>query len=80
MTQPVIETDLGRFPVIQMGWNFYSGQLEHVIATTPFEIGKESLKMHFLVERFGSENIINPDNTIDLVGANNDKFKAKLHL
>lgn len=80
MTQPFIETDLGRFPVIELGWNFYSGQLENIIATTPFEIGKESLKMHFLVERFGSENIINPDSTIDLVGTNNAKFKAKLIL
>jgi hypothetical protein len=80
MTQPFIETDLDKFPVIQMGWNFYSGQLENIIATTPFEIGKESMKMHFVVERFGSENIIEPDNTINLVGVNNPKFKARLIL
>ena len=80
MTQLFVETEFGRFPVTEMYWSPYGGQLEMVVTTTPYDPKKERYKSYFLVERFGSENIINPDSTIDLVGTNNAKFKAKLIL
>lgn len=80
MNQPFVETEFGRTPVTELHWSPYTGQLEMVVTTTPYDPKKERYKSYFLVERFGADNIVNPDNTINLVGQNNPKYKAKLIL
>lgn len=77
MKQLFVETELGTFPVTQLHWSPYFGHLQRVVAETPYERGEDAAIFHF---RIGEPNIVEPDNTIDLVSVDNPDFRAKLIL
>jgi hypothetical protein len=80
MKQLFVETAVGKFPVTQLHWSSYTNTLELVTAETPYEREKDSMVFYFKVNKFGLDDMVNPDNTIDLFSVNNPDFKAKLVL